>query len=47
LSYLTLNHVLRYVKSFDWKVNEAFDRLVTTEKWRRDNNLMEVKADEI
>jgi len=38
---------LRYVKSFDWKVDEAYDRLVTTEKWRKDNNLLEVNGDDI
>ncbi|CDW73324.1 UNKNOWN [Stylonychia lemnae] len=47
LQYLSLNHVVRYVKSFNWNVDEAYDRLVQTEKWRVDNQLMEVDPNDI
>lgn len=47
LSYLTLNHVVRYVKSFNWSVDEAYDRLVSTEKWRKDNDFLEIDPSDL
>ena len=47
LTYLSLNHVLRYVKSFNWSVPEAYQRLVTTEKWRKDRRFFDIDRNEI
>ena len=38
---------MRYIKSFEWKLDEALQKLITTEKWRRDNGCMEVHRSEI
>lgn len=47
LAYLSNNHVLRYLKSFEWKIEEALNKLITTEQWRRENQCMEVSPAEI
>jgi len=47
LDYLTDNNVLRYCKSYLWNMDTAFIKLVGSEKWRRDNNCMEVYPHEV
>lgn len=39
--------MLRYVKSFNWSVDEAYDRLVTTEKWRTDMGYHDIDPSDI
>ena len=47
LSYLTENNVARYLKSYQWDIDEAFRRLDNAEKWRREQNCMTIHESEI
>lgn len=47
LGYLSDNNVLRYLKSYLWHPDNVFMRLSNAEKWRRDNDCMEVYRNEI
>ena len=47
LGYLSDNNVLRYLNSYLWNIGTAEMRLVNTEKWRQENNCMQVHISEI
>jgi hypothetical protein len=47
LGYLSDNNVLRYLNSYLWNIDTAEMRLVNTEKWRQENNCMEVRINEV
>jgi hypothetical protein len=47
LGYLSDNNVLRYLNSYLWNIDTAEMRLVNTEKWRQENNCMEVRIHEV
>ena len=47
LGYLSDNNVLRYLNSYLWNIDTAEMRLVNTEKWRQENNCMQVHINEI
>jgi hypothetical protein len=47
IGYLSDNNVLRYLNSYLWNIDEAERRLKNTEKWRRENDCMEVKREEV
>ena len=47
LGYLSDNNVLRYLNSYLWNIDTAEMRLVNTEKWRQENNCMEVQINEV
>ena len=47
LGYLSDNNVLRYLNSYLWNIDTAEMRLVNTEKWRQENNCMEVNINEV
>jgi hypothetical protein len=42
-----VNHVARYLKSFEWKVDDAFDKIKSCEEWRKEHGCLEVKESEI
>ncbi len=44
LEYLSDNHVMRYLKSFNWSIPEAIIKLTTTEKWRIENSCFDVQV---
>ena len=39
--------MIRYIKSFNWKVEEAYSKLVNQENWRRENDCLEITEDQI
>ncbi len=39
--------MIRYIKSFNWKVDEAYAKLVNQEAWRKENECVEVTEDQI
>lgn len=45
--YLSDNNVLRYLNSYLWNIDTAEMRLVNTEKWREENNCMQVGLEEV
>ncbi len=45
--YLSDNNVLRYLNSYLWNIDTAEMRLVNTEKWREENNCMQVSLEEV
>ena len=47
LGYLSDNNVLRYLNSYLWNIDTAEMRLVNTEKWRQENNCMQVRINEV
>jgi hypothetical protein len=47
LGYLSDNNVLRYLNSYLWNIETAEMRLVNTEKWRQENNCMQVHINEV
>mmetsp|Transcript_5132 Transcript_5132/g.4710 ORF Transcript_5132/g.4710 Transcript_5132/m.4710 type:complete len:91 (-) Transcript_5132:476-748(-) len=47
INYLSENTIIRYLKSYNWSIQEAYDRLVQSEHWRRDNNCMKILVEEI
>lgn len=47
LGYLSDNNVLRYLNSYLWNIDTAEMRLVNTEKWRQENNCMDVQINEV
>jgi hypothetical protein len=47
LGYLSDNNVLRYLNSYLWNIDTAEMRLVNTEKWRQENNCMQVHIIEV
>ena len=47
LGYLSDNNVLRYLNSYLWNIDTAEMRLVNTEKWRQENNCMQVHINEV
>lgn len=47
LGYLSDNNVLRYLNSYLWNFDNAYMRLSNAEKWRRENDCMEVRRDEV
>jgi hypothetical protein len=47
LEYLTDNNVLRYLKSYLWNIDTAYNRLFNGEKWRREAGCLEVFKHEI
>jgi hypothetical protein len=47
LGYLSDNNVLRYLNSYLWNIDTAEMRLVNMEKWRQENNCMQVHINEV
>lgn len=46
-AYLSDNNVLRYLNSYLWNFENAHMRLVNTERWRRENDCMEIRREEV
>ena len=47
LDYLSDNSLLRFLKSFHWNIQTASQKLAQTEKWRRENNCMDIDPKDI
>jgi hypothetical protein len=47
LGYLSDNNVLRYLNSYLWNIETAEMRLFNAEKWRQENNCMQVHINEV
>jgi len=47
MDYLSENTMIRYLKSYEWSVDEAFARLQWSEQWRKDHNCMKISFEEI
>lgn len=39
--------MIRYVKSFDWSIKETYDRLVETEKWRKEKGFFDINPSDL
>lgn len=47
LEYLSDNNVLRYCKSYLWNIDTAFLKLCNGEKWRSENDSMEIRKHDV